>query len=376
MTNNDAIPEYDLAEDFIEEYDVALNSINKVIDELVDKKASADDIASLFRQTHSIKSNLRMVNLNYLSDVVHHLENLLDKMRRQEIAYSPKIGDILSLTLDEVKVEAIRKFEKKPSSKEVSLIANVIEHICEALPANRPEAIQIALNLLNPFNDQQAEAETKNSESEEKESLPELSIYQYIDSDLEFFKHLGQISCARLGYLSDRIELTNRIALYMNKEAGNPVICNQLTAAAYAHVVGLAQIPLSITQKRTELSEEEKQIFSQHPNLSANFLNKLPFWKTAANIVLQYKERIDGEGYPNKLKEDDICDGAKILSLAAAFEDKIHERKLNNLYSSSRTVIAVIMEINQESTAKFSQFWTDIFNRATKKLHTEKKLIR
>ncbi len=46
----------------------------------------------------------------------------------------------------------------------------------------------------------------------------------------------------------------------------------------------------------------------------------MPGWMAAAEMVAQHREMPDGRGYPQQLRGDAICPGAKILAIIDAFE--------------------------------------------------------
>lgn len=367
----------ELIKDFFQEFDEALDVINETVEKLIDDPNDREGVDLLFRQVHSIKSNLRMVDLNFHSDIVHHLENILEHIRRDEFKYNLSLGDIIRLTLDEVKLAAIKTCDNKPLGDELSCINNVIEHICNVEHSARDDAIQIALNLLDPFANHQQTDELVEETDEltiTGEHVLRITDYPYADKDLDYFKALGASFNRRLGYHDSRFDVIADIAIYMNAEAGHPVADKQIRAAAYLHDIGIAMLPLSILEKQDPLDEQEKELYRQHPVHAQIFFKHLPFWEPAAKIILQCHEQVDGQGYPSALKNEAICDGAKILSLAIEFENILHASDRTKI--SSRTVISAIMDINQHAGTKFSQFWTDVFNNTAKQLHKEKKLIR
>ena len=100
-----------IIKDFFDEFNDMYELTTTAIDEL-EKPTDHDSslINSVFREVHSIKSNLRMVGLIKLSDVVHHLENLLEQIRHDQCAYIPEYGDIIRLVLDETRVSAEKIF--------------------------------------------------------------------------------------------------------------------------------------------------------------------------------------------------------------------------------------------------------------------------
>lgn len=76
------------------------------------------------------------------------------------------------------------------------------------------------------------------------------------------------------------------------------------------------------TQKGT-LTKEERDIINDHAKLSVDLLNKLPFpkkYKEIPQISGNHHEKINGKGYPQGLKGDEISFEARILAIADIFE--------------------------------------------------------
>lgn len=76
------------------------------------------------------------------------------------------------------------------------------------------------------------------------------------------------------------------------------------------------------TQKGT-LTYEERKIINDHAKLSVDILNRLPFpkkYQQIPQISGNHHEKINGKGYPQGLKGDEISFEARILAIADIFE--------------------------------------------------------
>ena len=102
-----------------------------------------------------------------------------------------------------------------------------------------------------------------------------------------------------------------------------PVAANYLPVmarAAFLHDIGKMAIPDSILRKPGPLDNEEKQIIRTHCEIGYNVLTRIPFLRDAAEIVLAHHEFLDGTGYPRGLRGKQIPLGARIISVANAFD--------------------------------------------------------
>lgn len=120
-----------------------------------------------------------------------------------------------------------------------------------------------------------------------------------------------------------------RVQLYAYKIAVELNLDNEtiesLQFAALFHDLGKIEIPDDILNKPTALSEKEYEIVKEHPKYSSEIIRKL-YFKNIEEIVLQHHERIDGSGYPNHLKGNDICIEAAIIAVADSYDAMTSDR--------------------------------------------------
>jgi len=93
-----------------------------------------------------------------------------------------------------------------------------------------------------------------------------------------------------------------------------------IKTASLIHDIGKIGIPSEILSKPTKLSDIEFSLIKEHPQTGYNILKSIDFSYPVAQIILQHHERIDGSGYPNGLKDDDILLEAKIIGVADVVE--------------------------------------------------------
>jgi HD-GYP domain-containing protein (c-di-GMP phosphodiesterase class II) len=73
----------------------------------------------------------------------------------------------------------------------------------------------------------------------------------------------------------------------------------RLTLAGLVHDIGLFAVPPSVVTKSGRLSQEERTLIEQHPELGYQLVRKLgPEWDWLAQVVRQAHERWNGRGYP------------------------------------------------------------------------------
>lgn len=90
--------------------------------------------------------------------------------------------------------------------------------------------------------------------------------------------------------------------------------------AATIHDIGKINIPNEILTKPSTLNTLEVAMLRTHPQTGYDILKPLKLPWPISKIILQHHERLDGSGYPNALKGEEICEGAKILAVADVVE--------------------------------------------------------
>ncbi|MBC8015809.1 MAG: HD-GYP domain-containing protein [Sporomusaceae bacterium] len=122
---------------------------------------------------------------------------------------------------------------------------------------------------------------------------------------------------------------------------------------AHLHDIGKIGIPDSILNKPGKLTEGEFAIIRQHPEIGGDIVSKVKVFHSVVDIVRHHHERFDGKGYPDKLCGAEISIGARIVSVADAFDAMISMR-------SYRPPLNVSEAIGELERCQGSQFDPDI----------------
>ena len=106
---------------------------------------------------------------------------------------------------------------------------------------------------------------------------------------------------------------------------------SQVVTGALLHDVGMLRIPKEIVDKKGGLSTAELQRIQSHPLYTHKIVIKeLLYPEDVGLIVLQHHERWDGEGYPRRISGAAIDTGARIVSVADAFEAMVSQKPYRN----------------------------------------------
>lgn len=101
----------------------------------------------------------------------------------------------------------------------------------------------------------------------------------------------------------------------------------KLGVSALLHDIGKVEIPIEIINKPSKLTEEEFEIIKSHPNLGGKYFLE---HKSVSNDIYMgivgHHEKIDGTGYPNSLKGEEIPLFARIIAVADVYESLTGKR--------------------------------------------------
>jgi putative two-component system response regulator len=96
--------------------------------------------------------------------------------------------------------------------------------------------------------------------------------------------------------------------------------------ASVLHDVGKIKVPVEILSKPARLSPIEFSLVKEHSQYGYNLLKTVDYPWPIAQIVLQHHERIDGSGYPQGLKGEQILLEARIIAVADVVESMMTHR--------------------------------------------------
>ena len=135
-------------------------------------------------------------------------------------------------------------------------------------------------------------------------------------------------------------DLARSIATEM-KLSRDQIDCIRL--AGMIHDLGKISVPSEILTKPTRLSNLEFELIRTHSEAGYSILKDIEFPWPIARIVLEHHERINGSGYPNKLKADELLLESKIIAIA----DVVEAISSNRPYRPAVGIQAALEEIEK-----------------------------
>ncbi|NOQ76598.1 MAG: response regulator [Methylococcaceae bacterium] len=207
---------------------------------------------------------------------------------------------------------------------------------CSSIPHEGEQAFLITLHDLSDI--ERAHEEKKRSEINIKKAL---------------FQTVTAISLTvekRDPYTAGHQNRVARLAVAIGKQLGfNDDRLEGLKIGGLVHDIGKIYIPAEILNRPGPVNEYERLIMQEHTSTGYEIMSTVDFPWPVADMVLQHHENIDGSGYPNGLKGNEIKLEAKIMAVADVVAAMSEYRPYRDIFSISD----IIAFIKQESGKKF-----------------------
>ena len=127
--------------------------------------------------------------------------------------------------------------------------------------------------------------------------------------------------------------------------------CETIYQAGMLHDIGKTVIPDSILLKPDRFNNIEFRLIQQHVSMSKSILDKIPMFRELIPIIESHHERIDGSGYPQGLKDNQIPMEAQIIAIADCFDAMTTRR----IYKRTMTKEDAFVEIQGLQNKHFKE---------------------
>jgi PAS domain S-box-containing protein len=117
-----------------------------------------------------------------------------------------------------------------------------------------------------------------------------------------------------------------------------------LHVAATIHDIGKISVPAEMLTKPTKLTKIEFSLIQTHVQAGYDILKDIKFPWPVARMVLEHHERMNGTGYPNALKGDNILPESRIMAVADVVEAMASHRP----YRASLGIEPALEEIEKK----------------------------
>ena len=205
-----------------------------------------------------------------------------------------------------------------------------------------------------------------------------LEQYKLLRSNIAIISALGEAVAKRDSDTDEHnyrvtiysIELAKKLNLKKRKIRG-------LIKGAFLHDVGKIGIEDNILLKPEKLSKDEFEKMKRHVELGLEIIKGIGWLQSARNIIGYHHEKVDGTGYPNGLKGEEIPIEARIFAVVDVFDALTSKRPYKEPFSLEKA-LKILKEdsgthFDKNIVDKFEEIAEEIYNNIKNKNKNELK---
>lgn len=128
-----------------------------------------------------------------------------------------------------------------------------------------------------------------------------------------------------------------------------------LAHASIVHDIGKLNVPDHVLNKPGPLTPEERKLIQAHPVRGYELCSRLGFMKAELSIVRSHHERLDGSGYPDGLKGEQLSPLVRILGIVDVYDALTSERSYRPAWGQA----AAIKYLRENRGSLFDPHFTD-----------------
>jgi putative two-component system response regulator len=132
---------------------------------------------------------------------------------------------------------------------------------------------------------------------------------------------------------------------------------SELELAGLLHDIGMIGVPEKVLNKTGNLTDEEYEEIQKHVVYGVKILNEIKQLESVVKVVELHHEKYDGKGYPYGFSGEAIPLGARIISVADAYDSMTSDRP----YRKGLLHNLAVEEIKKLSGSHFDPKVADIF---------------
>ncbi|HUW22841.1 MAG TPA: HD-GYP domain-containing protein [bacterium] len=202
-------------------------------------------------------------------------------------------------------------------------------------------------------------------------TIENAELYKHMqDTYLGTIQTLARAIDAKDPYTKGHSDRVTRYAVKIAREMNlSESAIRNIEYSALIHDIGKIGIQESILTKKGALSGTEYEIVKMHPLIGESIITPVKFLNGIAPLILYHHERFDGKGYLEGLRGEAIPLGARIISVADAFDAMTSDRP----YRKALTRKKAREELEKESGKKFDPRVVEAFLRLLDRGELEKE---
>jgi putative two-component system response regulator len=133
---------------------------------------------------------------------------------------------------------------------------------------------------------------------------------------------------AKDSYTEGHVKRVGNLAVQLGRVMGLPAAdLEALRVGGMLHDIGKIGVPDSVLNKPGPLNEEEWQVLKAHPVTGYRMAEPLrPVLKGALEVIRHHHEKLDGSGYPDGKKGEEISTVARVMAVSDIYDALVSDR--------------------------------------------------
>jgi putative nucleotidyltransferase with HDIG domain len=173
---------------------------------------------------------------------------------------------------------------------------------------------------------------------------------------------------ARDPYTKQHSAMVSHYAMAIAKAFG----CSQeeidkFIVAGNLHDIGKIGTPDNILLKPGRLTNDEFEVIKKHPVIGSNIIGHFGMWTEEQKIIRHHHERYDGNGYPDRLKAQEIPFLSRILAVADVFDALTTDRAYRKKMPDEIAVKMITENEGSQFDPEIVEVFVDLYQK--RKLH-------
>jgi putative two-component system response regulator len=169
-----------------------------------------------------------------------------------------------------------------------------------------------------------------------------------LESAESLFLTLGRFIEARDPYTVNHCDRLAQYATALGSSLNlDPSDLDALYRGAFIHDIGKIAIPDRILLKKGKLTRTEYDLMKTHPIIGDDLCRTVRLLEAVRPIVRHHHERLDGSGYPDGLKGDDIPLLAQIMGIVDVYDAITTTRPYKPAATTEQAYKELLQEVNQ-----------------------------
>jgi diguanylate cyclase (GGDEF)-like protein len=161
-------------------------------------------------------------------------------------------------------------------------------------------------------------------------------------------------------FVDEHVERVAGLATQVAEALGLPEYeTRRIGLAGRLHDIGKTAIPVAILEKPGPLDEREWEYMRQHTLIGERIVLAAPALAETAPLVRSSHERVDGNGYPDRLEGSSIPLGSRIIAVCDAFDAMTTDR----IYKPAIDTRAALDELARHAGSQFDPGVVDALSK-------------